>query len=158
MDLDPVWLPAGDGFELVRLPLLDGDEAGGASGIAAGRIAGWGGARAGVRAVVWESEDGDTGWVVRALPVPDGLGSCIAVAMSGPRIAGNCQSASEDQRAVVWLHEDGAWRVEALLLPVQDISQSFVAALEDDLAVGHSVEQGGFSRAGVPVAWRLSSL
>jgi hypothetical protein len=160
--IDPVlpvlWLPAGDDFELVLLPLLAGDTAGGAGGISDGRIAGWSGSPAGVRAVVWEShggDDGETVWVARVLPEPDELGSCMAVAASGPRIAGNCRRASEDQGAVVWLHDGGAWRVEALLLPAPDISQSTVRALSGDLAVGHSVEQGGSQTAGAPVAWRL---
>lgn len=152
--LPVLWLPAGDGFELVVLPLLDGDTAGGAGGISDGRIAGWSGSGARVRAVVWEPQGGEA-WLARTLPEPDQLGSCIAVAASGPRVAGNCRRANEDQRAVVWLYDGGAWRVETLLLPAPGISQSHVRALSGNLAVGHSVNQGGFSTAGAPVAWRL---
>jgi len=145
-----VWVPAGEDFEIVVLPLLGGDRRGIAYGISGGRVVG----ASADHAVVWEPSG--SGWDgPQVLPTPEEATACTAQAIDGPRVVGNCELPNGDRRAVSWhAHGDG-WYLEARLLPVPEVSQSFVRSLSGDLAVGHSINQGGFLTPGAPVAWRL---
>ncbi len=146
-----VWVPDGDGgFDVVVLPLAAGDSRGGAADVDGGSVVGF----SGTRAVVWEPLA--AGWdAPLPLPMPGDAISCTAVAISGPRVVGNCELASADSRALSWRRDGDGWRVEAILLPVPGVTQSLVRALSGDLAVGDSVAPRLPPTQGTPVAWRL---
>jgi len=148
-----VWEPTADGgFAVVTLPFAGGDSLAGARDVEDGTVVGW----SGTRAVAWEPQG--AGWSARVLPAAEATTACLAVAISGARVAGNCSADGRDFRAVTWLRAGDGWRVEAVLQPAPGIPQSNVHALSGDLAVGDSSQPGAGPNAGAPVAWRLPAV